>query len=42
MPYVSVVEWDHFKFVAKVNRDLGEIKILEYLHYKKQQNNHVI
>ena len=42
MPYVSVVEQGYFKFVAKVNCNLGEMKILEYLHYKKQRNNHVI
>ena len=42
MPYVSVVKRGSFKFVAKVNCNLGKMKILEYLHCKKQRNNHVI
>ena len=42
MPYVSVVKQGGSKFIVKINCNLDEQKILEYLHSREQQSNHII
>ena len=42
MPYMSVVRKDNLELIVKVNRDLHEQNILEYLHSEEQRSDHVI
>ena len=42
MLYVSVVKQGGSKFIVKINHNLDEQKILEYLHSREQQSNHII
>ena len=42
MPYMSIVRKDNLEFIVKVNCDLHEQNILEYLHSKEQWSDYVI